>query len=160
MLRAAGSAIVTALSGTRDGRAGLRAREAAARRARRARGRAARGRCPDGLDHFRAPLSSIRDAPVVVVLCDEPVVERAPVVDLWIKAARRAGARVLTELPEEKVEGAVLITDDAEHASWFARDLGRGRGLLPAAARRTAAASRTPGAPPPTASRPTASRRC
>ena len=28
----------------------------------------------------------------VVVLCDEPVVERAPVVDLWIKAARRNGA--------------------------------------------------------------------
>ena len=31
---------------------------------------------------------------------------------------------MLTELPEEKVEGAVLITDDAEHAAWFARDLG------------------------------------
>ena len=30
---------------------------------------------------------------------------------------------MLTELPEEKVEGAVLITDDAEHAAWFARDL-------------------------------------
>ena len=27
---------------------------------------------PDALDAFRAPLSSIRDAPVVVVLCDEP----------------------------------------------------------------------------------------
>ena len=79
---------------------------------------------PDALDHFRAPLSSIRDAKVVVVLCDEPVHERAPVVDLWIKAARRNGARILTELPEEQVEGAVLITDDAEHAAWFARDLG------------------------------------
>src|SRR5262249_11680877 len=55
---------------------------------------------PDGLDALRAPLSSIRDAAAVVVLCDEPVVERAPVVELWIKAARRNGARVLRELPD------------------------------------------------------------
>ena len=78
---------------------------------------------PDALDAFRAPLSSIRDAPVVVVLCDEPVVERAPVVDLWIKAARRNGARILTEIPEQPVEGAVLISDDADRCAWFARDL-------------------------------------
>ena len=26
-------------------------------------------------------------------------------------------------MPEEEVEGAVLVTDDAEHAAWFARDL-------------------------------------
>ena len=38
------------------------------------------------------PLSAIRDAQVVVVLGDVPVVERAPIVDLWIKAARRNGA--------------------------------------------------------------------
>jgi NADH dehydrogenase/NADH:ubiquinone oxidoreductase subunit G len=122
LLRAAGSSIVTALSGTetveqayglaRLLRAGLGAHAAVLPED-----------VPDGLDHFRAPLSSIRDAPVVVVLCDEPVHERAPIVDLWVKAARRAGARILTELPEEKVEGAVLITDDAEHAAWLARDL-------------------------------------
>ena len=62
---------------------------------------------PDELDSFRAPLSSIRDAPTVVVLCDEPVVERAPVVDLWIKAARRNGAQILCEVPTAPVEGAV-----------------------------------------------------
>src|SRR5262249_18984933 len=61
---------------------------------------------------------------VVVILCDEPVVERAPVVDLWIKAARRRGARIVTELPDERIEGAVLISDDAERCAWFARDLG------------------------------------
>ena len=54
---------------------------------------------PDALDAFRAPLSAIRDADAVVVLCDEPVVERAPVVDLWIKAARRNGADDPDELP-------------------------------------------------------------
>ncbi|HKD93638.1 MAG TPA: molybdopterin-dependent oxidoreductase [Gaiellaceae bacterium] len=47
------------------------------------------------LDAYRLPLSSIRDADVVVVLGDVPVAERAPVVDLWIKSARRKGARIL-----------------------------------------------------------------
>ena len=89
-----------------DGRAGLRRSRSSC-----ASGSARTRRCcpeevPDGLDRFRAPLSSIRDAQVVVVLGDEPVVERAPIVDLWIKAARRNGARVLSELPEETVEGA------------------------------------------------------
>jgi NADH-quinone oxidoreductase subunit G len=46
------------------------------------------------LDRFRLPASAIRDAELVVVLGDEPVAERAPVVDLWLKAARRAGAEV------------------------------------------------------------------
>ena len=46
------------------------------------------------LDAFRLPLSSIRDAELVVVLGDEPVPERAPIVELWLKAARRAGAEI------------------------------------------------------------------
>jgi NADH-quinone oxidoreductase subunit G len=50
----------------------------------------------DALGAFRLPLSAIRDAQAVVVLGDEPVVERAPVVDLWIKAARRTGAEIIT----------------------------------------------------------------
>jgi NADH-quinone oxidoreductase subunit G len=48
------------------------------------------------VDAFRAPLSSIRDAERVIVVGDEAVEERAPVVALWIKAARRAGAEILT----------------------------------------------------------------
>ena len=122
LLRAAGPAIVTALSGSETVeqayglakllRQGLGAHTAVLPET-----------IPDALDAFRAPLSSIRDAPVVVVLCDEPVVERAPVVDLWIKAARRNGARILTEIPEQPVEGAVLVSDDADRCAWFARDL-------------------------------------
>jgi NADH-quinone oxidoreductase subunit G len=46
------------------------------------------------LDAFRLPLSAIRDAELVVVLGDEPVAERAPIVELWLKAARRNGAEV------------------------------------------------------------------
>jgi NADH-quinone oxidoreductase subunit G len=48
------------------------------------------------LDAFRAPLSTIRDADLVVVAGDDPVEERAPVVALWLKAARRRGAEVVT----------------------------------------------------------------
>jgi NADH dehydrogenase/NADH:ubiquinone oxidoreductase subunit G len=122
LLRAAGAATVTALSGSETVeqayglakllRVGLDAHEAVLPEP-----------VPDALDHFRAPLSAIRDAKTVVVLCEEPVVERAPVVDLWIKAARRNGARVICELPEEPLDSAVLITDDAEHCGWLARDL-------------------------------------
>ncbi len=55
---------------------------------------------PDDLDPsvdaFRAPLSAIREADICVVVGDAPVVERAPLVDLWLRAARRAGADVVT----------------------------------------------------------------
>ncbi len=60
----------------------------------------------DALDPFRVPLSAIRDADVVAVLGDAPVVEHAPIVELWIKEARRRGARVLYELDEEAVRAA------------------------------------------------------
>jgi NADH-quinone oxidoreductase subunit G len=48
------------------------------------------------VDAFRAPLSSIGSADLVVVVGDDAVEERAPVVALWIKAARRKGAEVIT----------------------------------------------------------------
>ncbi len=64
------------------------------------------------LDAYRLPLSAIRDADVVVLLGDVPVVERAPVVDLWIKAARRRGARILDEANDPalaEAERVVLV---------------------------------------------------
>ncbi len=91
MLRAAGSTTLTVLSGTETVeqafalaklmRVGLGAHAALLPET-----------IPDGLDAFRAPLSAIAQARTVVVLCDQPVIERAPVVDLWIKAAARGGA--------------------------------------------------------------------
>jgi NADH-quinone oxidoreductase subunit G len=51
----------------------------------------------DSYDAFRAPLSTIRDAALVVVLGDESVAERAPIVDLWIKAAQRNGAEIVQQ---------------------------------------------------------------
>jgi NADH-quinone oxidoreductase subunit G len=63
-----------------------------------------------GLDAYRLPLSAIRDADAVVVLGDVPVVERAPVVDLWIKAARRRGARILDTADDlGEAERVVLV---------------------------------------------------
>ncbi|MDQ3866223.1 MAG: molybdopterin-dependent oxidoreductase, partial [Actinomycetota bacterium] len=51
------------------------------------------------VDAFRAPLSAIRDADLCLVLGDEPVVDRAPVADLWLRAARRNGADVVSVHP-------------------------------------------------------------
>ena len=51
------------------------------------------------LERFRAPLSAIRDADVALVLGDHPVIERAPIVDLWLRSARRGGAEVITVNP-------------------------------------------------------------
>ncbi len=51
------------------------------------------------LGAYRAPLSAIRSVDVALVLGDEPVVERAPIVDLWLRAARRGGADVVTVHP-------------------------------------------------------------
>jgi NADH-quinone oxidoreductase subunit G len=60
----------------------------------------------DALDGYRTPLSSLANADVIVVLGDVPVEERAPIVDLWLKLARRNGARILHELDEDAVRGA------------------------------------------------------
>ena len=48
------------------------------------------------LDAFRAPLSTIGDAELVVVVGDDEVVDRAPIVDLWLRKARRGGAEIVT----------------------------------------------------------------
>jgi NADH-quinone oxidoreductase subunit G len=53
----------------------------------------------DALEAFRLPLSAIGDAEIVVVIGDDPVVERAPIVDLWIKEARRRGAEIVVYSP-------------------------------------------------------------
>jgi NADH-quinone oxidoreductase subunit G len=108
MLRAAEGRIVTALSGSetveqayalgRLMRAGLGAHAAVLPE-----------ETSPALDAFRAPLSTIRDADLIVVLGDEPVGERAPIVDLWLKAARRQGARI--ELAGDAIESCRRLAD-------------------------------------------------
>jgi NADH-quinone oxidoreductase subunit G len=48
------------------------------------------------LDAFRAPLSTIGAAELVVVVGDDDVIDRAPAVELWLKRARRNGAEIVT----------------------------------------------------------------
>jgi NADH-quinone oxidoreductase subunit G len=60
----------------------------------------------DALDAFRLPLSAIADADVVVVIGDVPVEERAPIVELWLRLARRNGAEVIRVGPEGDVHAA------------------------------------------------------
>ena len=80
------------------------------------------------LDAFRAPLSAIRDAELVVVIGDDPVVERAPIVDLWIRAARRAGADVQVigphgDVPAEPGTGAAACKALATKSSELGKRL-------------------------------------
>ena len=49
----------------------------------------------DAVDGFRLPLSAIAEAELVVVVGDDPVEERAPIVDLWLRTARRNGAEIV-----------------------------------------------------------------
>jgi NADH dehydrogenase/NADH:ubiquinone oxidoreductase subunit G len=113
LLRTGGSSTVTALSG------GESVEEAYGLAKLLRQGLGAHGAVlpepvPDSLDAWRAPLSAIRDAKTVVVLSDVPVIERAPIVDLWVKAARRAGAAVSYDVPDGPVD--VLVTDNEANA--------------------------------------------
>jgi len=59
------------------------------------------------LDAYRAPLSSIAGAKVVGVLGDVPLTESAPIVDLWVRQARRNGARIVSS--EDELDGADVL---------------------------------------------------
>jgi NADH-quinone oxidoreductase subunit G len=68
------------------------------------------------LDAFRAPLSAIRDADICLVLGDEPVVERAPLVDLWLRHARRRGAEIVTVNPSGTIQVLPGMAPAVAHA--------------------------------------------
>jgi NADH-quinone oxidoreductase subunit G len=127
MLREASGSIVTAFSGSETTevayalgrllRGGLDAHSAVLPEA-----------TSDALEAFRLPLRGIAQAELVVVIGDDPVVERAPVVDLWIKEARRHGAEVVVCSPAgtEKTApgtGAELCRELAEGRGALARKL-------------------------------------
>jgi NADH-quinone oxidoreductase subunit G len=60
----------------------------------------------EALDSLRVPLSALRDADVIAIVGDAPLVERAPIVELWVKEARRRGAEVIYEVDEDKLRNA------------------------------------------------------
>jgi len=82
-----------------------------------------------------APLSALRSAKTIAVCCDEPVVERAPVVELWLKAARRAGATITYGAPDGPVDAVVTdragLTLGAENVYYLPRTP-NGRGVADA----------------------------
>ncbi|MDQ3161794.1 MAG: 2Fe-2S iron-sulfur cluster-binding protein [Actinomycetota bacterium] len=85
----------------------------------------------DALDAFRAPLSAIGHAQHVVVIGDEPVADRAPIVDLWIKQARRNGASFTVQVGarlDEELEGR-LRDADRTALIWSGRGGGGGARL-------------------------------
>ena len=88
------------------------------------------------LDAYRAPLSAIADAEIVVVIGDDPVAERAPVVDLWIRAARRNGAEVMTFGPAGTVQrppgdGAAVVRELADRRKTLGKRLRDSRARRP-----------------------------
>jgi NADH-quinone oxidoreductase subunit G len=93
----------------------------------------------NSIDAFRLPLSAIAEADVVLVVELEPVVERAPIVDLWIRQARRKGAEILYDVDRDRIraaENAVLVWSGpgagGADAAGLANELGlRGAFYLP-----------------------------
>ena len=128
MIRAAGTRIVTALSGSET----IEQAYALAQLLRCGAG-AHSALLPeefdDSLSAYRLPLSAIAAAEAVVVLGDDPVVERAPIVDLWIRQARRNGARIV-DSPDglRGLDRIVLIDsgDDGSRIGQLAAELGLG----------------------------------
>ncbi len=55
------------------------------------------------LDAFRLPLSAIAEAQLVVVVGDDAVADRAPIVELWLKAAARNGGEIVRYGPAGSV---------------------------------------------------------
>jgi NADH-quinone oxidoreductase subunit G len=111
LLRAAGTNIVTALSGSET----IEQAYALGKLLRRGRGAHCAVMPEDvspALDAFRLPLSAIRDAELIVILGDDPLVERAPIVDLWIKAARRAGAEIVESEIGARNGGVTKVRDE------------------------------------------------
>jgi NADH-quinone oxidoreductase subunit G len=95
LLRGADGRVVTALSGseTTEIAYGL---AALMRRGLGAHSAVLHESTSAALDAFRAPLSTIGSAELVVIVGDDDVVDRAPAVDLWIRQARRNGAEIVT----------------------------------------------------------------
>jgi NADH-quinone oxidoreductase subunit G len=99
LLRGAGRNIVTALSGSET----VEQAYALAKLLRQGLGAHAAvlpEETSEALAAFRLPLAALADAQVVVVVGDDPVDERAPIVGLWLRAARRGGAEVVTIGPD------------------------------------------------------------
>jgi len=60
----------------------------------------------DALDPFRVPIAALAEAEEIVVFEDCPVLDRAPLLELWLKQARRKGAQVTRIGPSGDIQRA------------------------------------------------------
>jgi NADH-quinone oxidoreductase subunit G len=58
----------------------------------------------DALDPFRVPISALAEAEEIAVFEECPVLDRAPLIELWLKQARRNGAHVTRIGPSGDVQ--------------------------------------------------------
>ena len=93
---AAQGRVVVALSGSETVEQAYALAKLVREGTRLAPGACCRRKSPAGSTRTALPLSAIGDAKVVVVLGDVPLQESAPIVDLWVRAARRNGAKIVT----------------------------------------------------------------
>lgn len=82
----------------------------------------------DALDPFRVPISALAEAEEIVVFEECPVLDRAPIVELWLKQARRNGARITRIGPAGDIqrypgEAAVVCRELAEKGSKLGQQL-------------------------------------
>ncbi len=96
LLREAEGHIVTALSGSETTEIAYGARTAPAPGAACALGRPPRGHLVCARRLPRPALDDRATARIVVVVGDDAVADRAPIVDLWLRQARRGGAEIVT----------------------------------------------------------------
>ncbi len=60
----------------------------------------------DLLDPFRVPISALAAAEEIVVFEESPVLDRAPLIELWLEQARRDGARITRIGPSGDIQRA------------------------------------------------------
>jgi len=82
----------------------------------------------DALDPFRVPISALAEAEEIVVFEECPVLDRAPLVELWLKQARRSGTRVTRigpsgDIQRARGEAAVVCQELAEEGNALGKRL-------------------------------------
>jgi NADH-quinone oxidoreductase subunit G len=82
----------------------------------------------DALDPFRVPIAALAEAEEIVVFEDCPVLDRSPLLELWLKQARRNGAQVTRIGPSGDIqrahgEAAVACRELAEKSNALGKRL-------------------------------------
>jgi NADH-quinone oxidoreductase subunit G len=82
----------------------------------------------DVLDPFRVPISALAEAEEIVVFEECPVLDRSPLIELWLKQARRNGARVTRigpsgDIQRARGDAAVVCQELAEKGNALGKQL-------------------------------------